>query len=433
MTKTLEKQFYQELEKGNTKKALYIVKLMGHEVNKLYRGKSPLIWARKFENEEVINTLEEKGAKEEVISEVESKKLGKELVSKIIFKQFEEVDDLIDRGADVDVSNVDNTALCIAAQKGYLGVVESLIDAGADVNKEGISTHMFYTPLMFAAKNGHIEVVKKLIEHEAEVKGKSIYCSAIYYAFANNHFDIVDLLLENGETMDNLSQIKRVYDVEGAEYLEAKGVALDTAMLVESIGFVREDVALYYLEHSDNINLNYVDQKGATLLDMAINERRTRISAKLIEMGIDIEGQNGERYLLNASKMGDIGVVESVVEKGIDINVTNHHNETPLYRASLSGKAEIVDFLMKRGADYNIARDDGTTPLMCAVKYEETETIEALLSNMEKVPDKFIMAVNMSKDHSDERSLLMDFMNRVCEKNKDEKDKVMLDIIKDRY
>ena len=85
--KSLEAHLYECLmrgntERGDTKRALYIIELLGDDVNKLYRGKSPLLWAKEFNNDEVVKALEEKGAVEKEISEEEAERLGKELVEK---------------------------------------------------------------------------------------------------------------------------------------------------------------------------------------------------------------------------------------------------------------------------------------------------------------------------------------------------------------
>ena len=52
---------------------------------------------------------------------------------------------------------------------------------------------------------------------------------------------------------------------------------------------------------------------------------------------------------------------------------------------------------------------------------------------MKEVPDKFSMAYNLCRDGSDERELLIIFMERITKDKPSQRNKVMLDIIKDRY
>jgi len=58
-----------------------------------------------------------------------------------------------------------NTALQLAAERGYRGVCKVLIDAGADVNKKNVSVG--WTAVHYAAYEGHSDVLRMLIAHGA--------------------------------------------------------------------------------------------------------------------------------------------------------------------------------------------------------------------------------------------------------------------------
>ena len=63
------------------------------------------------------------------------------------------------------------TALFIASQEGYLGVVQALLAAKADVN----ATEMYgATALMQASGLGHLEVVRPLLAANADANAKPI-------------------------------------------------------------------------------------------------------------------------------------------------------------------------------------------------------------------------------------------------------------------
>ena len=130
--KSLEAHFIKCLKEGNTKKALYIIKLLGDDVNKIYDHSSLLLWASSHGNVEVVKTLIENGAK---------------------------VDEKDNRGY---------TALIWASEKGHIEVVKTLLDAGADVNikEDGGKTALIW------ASMGHVEVVKALLSRGAKVDEK---------------------------------------------------------------------------------------------------------------------------------------------------------------------------------------------------------------------------------------------------------------------
>jgi hypothetical protein len=110
--------------------------------------------------------------------------------------EFEAVDALIRRGANVDLAaaagtgrvedarqalaSADNEhrhrALALAAQHGHVEIVRLLLDAGEDPNRYNpIGCHAHSTPLHQAALAGHAEVVRVLVERGARVDIQDIH------------------------------------------------------------------------------------------------------------------------------------------------------------------------------------------------------------------------------------------------------------------
>lgn len=61
----------------------------------------------------------------------------------------------------------DESVLMLAAIKGYLSLVQKLVDNDADVNKTG------WTALHYAASAGHVPVIAHLLEHSAYIDAES--------------------------------------------------------------------------------------------------------------------------------------------------------------------------------------------------------------------------------------------------------------------
>lgn len=69
---------------------------------------------------------------------------------------------------DIEARNSqDESALMIAALKGNVQLVKTLIARNADVNKPG------WAPLHYASTNGHLEVMRLLLEHHAYIDAES--------------------------------------------------------------------------------------------------------------------------------------------------------------------------------------------------------------------------------------------------------------------
>ncbi len=61
----------------------------------------------------------------------------------------------------------DESVLMLAAFKGYLPLVQKLVDNDADVNKTG------WAPLHYAASGGHVPVIAHLLDHSAYIDAES--------------------------------------------------------------------------------------------------------------------------------------------------------------------------------------------------------------------------------------------------------------------
>ncbi|KAI9134650.1 ankyrin repeat domain-containing protein [Acaryochloris sp. CCMEE 5410] len=101
---------------------------------------------------------------------------------------------LLSAGFSPDAGNTDPPLYC-AAGEGFLGIVQLLIEAGADVN---IRSSDGLTPLMSAAAGGHLDVVRLLVESGADVQFETEdEETALSCAEMNQHSQIVSYL--NGQ------------------------------------------------------------------------------------------------------------------------------------------------------------------------------------------------------------------------------------------
>ena len=105
------------------------------------------------------------------------------------------VKDLIANGAQLNQSNDDekHTPIHDAAAFNHLDVVQYLVEAGADMERED---YYGSTPLLRAAQQGHANVVAFLLDKHA--KESSYGETAMLQASSNGHLNVVQLLVERG-------------------------------------------------------------------------------------------------------------------------------------------------------------------------------------------------------------------------------------------
>ena len=82
--------------------------------------------------------------------------------------------------------------------------------------------------------------------------------------------------------------------------------------------------------------------------------------------------------LVEASRLGYLEVVQSLIGRGADVNKSNNYCETPLYMASSQGHLEVVRALLAAGADVNRSDRCGTTPLSRALAYNYSQVADLL-------------------------------------------------------
>lgn len=101
------------------------------------------------------------------MTQKELNKLNKKLVKASERGNTEQVRELLDAGADVDIKDNDGwTALMWSAYQGHSDTARLLLDAGADVD---IQDNNGWTALIYAAALGYADTVKLLLDAGADI------------------------------------------------------------------------------------------------------------------------------------------------------------------------------------------------------------------------------------------------------------------------
>ena len=169
------------------------------------------------------------------------------------------------------------TPLHAASDKGFLKIVELLLEHGADIEAQDL---VKWTPLHWASRGGHVEVSRLLLQCGADINAK-----------------------DDGEQTP-------LYLASGAGHME---------------------VALLLLESNADPNTWSDWREAVTPLHVALLRGHLGLVQLLLKHGVDIDTQDhfGDSLLHVAARVGQLGVVQQLLELGANVHLRNKYDETP--------------------------------------------------------------------------------------------------------
>ena len=246
------------------------------------------------------------------------------------------------RTVDINMASKYGTFLCLAAFKGYTGIIRELLSIpGIDIN---LAHQTEATPLYFAAQQGHVEVVKLLLAapginvNLATLRGTT----PLSMAAQHGNDEVVKLLLA----------------APGINCDARKGDG--ATPLVVAVQMNHTGVVEQLIKSGADVNL-IVDEDGLTPLSIAAARGNLGVLRLLLQVPCIQVNDNWVTPLSSASCMGYPDAVKLLLEKGADPNITLESGMAPLHYACLRGHTAIVEILLDAGADM-----DGETAITTA-------------------------------------------------------------------
>ena len=106
-----------------------------------------------------------------------------------------------------------------------------------------------------------------------------------------------------------------------------------------------------------------------------------KISEYIDTIDVNKSSKKGFTHLFLATEIGDVGVVQTLLQNGADPNITNIYGQSPLYSAAEAGRLDMVTTLSEHGADVNLQDKNGKTPLMYATGSGRMDVTKYLTKN----------------------------------------------------
>lgn len=282
---------------------------------------------------------------------------------------------LIKKGANVTLkNNLNKTAINIAIEKNTLAIVKGLLD------------------------------LKKIDVNQRDIDGRSLLQNVVVWG--NNK--MAKLLIQYGADINNIDNHER-------------------NVLYDALSFGDHSFIKYLLSLKE-IELNYIDENGDTLMQHPEVLKNDAIAKELLIAGIDstIKTKNGQSYLMNIILRGEEAreVIDTALEYGAninnktinqntimmeiisissklppeeelkkqsllktskkmleyngDINAIDKNHETGLFNAIRLRDFELCSFLLSAGIDPNIQNNDGYTVLQ-EIIFDGIKSIDLIL------------------------------------------------------
>ncbi|XP_065051113.1 uncharacterized protein LOC135680839 [Rhopilema esculentum] len=284
------------------------------------------------------------------------------------------------------------------------------------------------TPAMIAAIRNNKEILKLLLEHSPDLTLQNVdEKTAVHLAnqdlqsFMMSEKLKSDLIhaawLGNVKAVRNM--LRKDFDVNNTNKDGSTPLQLATRDInfFEKLPAMKEyepwKVVKTLLEH--NVDVNYIDFDGRSVMHYLV--QNTGFAARGIANDlvtkikrVDQKDSKELSPLHMASKLGDVKIVEALLNRGASVSCKSVDGKTPLHYAVLNSKMEVVELLISRNADPEECDFEGRSPLDIAKEKNNAKLIEVLqktrdknvnLTRPVKAPLRCMSLANMKKSNDD--------------------------------
>jgi len=245
----------------------------------------------------------------------------------VLLNDIELVRTKLDEEANVNTGEgtYDGPLLKIAAELGYLNIVDILLDYGANIEA---TDDLGQRALLSAARFGRIDVVHHLLDRSAEVNAVDWSGqSALSNSAVGRHYDVVELLMTRGAergvvdalVLDEISLFEVLLDKE-----------LRSGSTVDGLNDGRVRLAMLAVERGNVAAVRLLLDRGAANFLASYDEHT---------------------LLVEAARYGHVHMVRLLIERGADLHVIGKDELTPLAWAIREGYVEVARMLKIAGAE----------------------------------------------------------------------------------
>ncbi|MFC2168644.1 ankyrin repeat domain-containing protein [Acidobacteriota bacterium] len=232
------------------------------------------------------------------------------------------------------------------------------------------------TPLHSAVRYGAFSTAEFLLDKGADIYVKDEHGNTpLHLSSIFGYDDLIDLLIRQGADVDALNNLEQ------------------TPLYIASMYGNPESVARLL---AGGANMNFMDAERNTPLHIGVLYRRSENVAQMLEFNPDIGAKNKEGFtplLLAVQSMDNGGIVESLIEKGADLNITDPQGRNALLVSVGSFQRGYFSLLVSNGIDINSQDNMGNTALHYVFGY--------VLENKQNVPRVKLFTKDLLEEGAD--------------------------------
>jgi ankyrin repeat protein len=300
----------------------------------------------------------------------EWKTIQKKLIMACVNGNSEDLDILVQQGADLSEVIVDGWSLLhIAVFKNKFKIVCYLLDHGLDINIK--IRENGYSALEIACGKGYGKIVKCLLERGADL-----------YIDTKDEYKLLQISVKNNEKNIVKQLMKKDIDVDTKD--SNKWTALHIASRDNYM-----EIAEYLIANC-HANVNSFDQLNNTPLHIASQYGNENIVQLLIinHAVIDIKNSEGWTPLHIACQYNNEQVIHNLIDNKANINLVTYEHWTPLHIAIYHNNSNIVETLLERNPDLNIKNKDGLTVMDIALKTGNKEIYNLMVNHISELENE---------------------------------------------
>ncbi len=217
-------------------------------------------------------------------------------------------------------------------------------------------------PLIQAAAKGDKNIVERKLSQHVKVDSRDAYRrTPLMYASWNGFDDISNRLLAAGAN----PEFKDRQGNNAFDYAASRG-------LIDSLHFLLQRTHTnddqHYMEYAQIILATYAGDPARL---PAGNGKLASVNHRIPE---------GQAPLHIAASNGYVALMDALIRRGANVNITNDSKQTPLHWAAWNNQAQALTLLLNQGGDLTATDIARNTPLLLAAQNNGIEAAKVLLA-----------------------------------------------------